>query len=299
MKGQNAKCIFQVSRMVIETRKSSTKRAEAQAKAQASDDTEDAKKKIPVHQAKIKRINAKNKMKAALAQIKDAIEEFSTTEDSTYKEAAANSITLSWKRLVSGEGELITASEKLAELLGEADPTIVESDVLATIESNEKEKDKLLDDWKAIRKQNQEYMKAAKEIADHSSVDTEIQSTRTPFVQRKFAPDQSLKPKLLNDSANLLEVKEFIKEFKNYIQSGYNMGEVIPAGHYMQMRNILEQSWIERLDRKDAVKKDLNGLCNLLHEEAERKYPKHQRRINLMKMKKHHNESSTEFLRRI
>ena len=69
------------------------------------------------------------------------------------------------------------------------------------------------------------------------------------------------------------------------------MGKVIPAGHYMKMRNIFEQSWIERLDRKDAIKKDLNGFCNLLHEEAERKYPKHQRRINLMKMKKHQNES--------
>ena len=98
----------------------------------------------------------------------------------------------------------------------------------------------MLEDWKAVRRQNQEHMKAAKEIADHSSVDTEVQSTRTPFVQRKFAPDQSLKPKLLNDSANLLEVKEFIMEFKNYIQSGYNISEVIPGGHYVQMRNILE-----------------------------------------------------------
>ena len=47
------------------------------------------------------------------------------------------------------------------------------------------------------------------------------------------------------------------------------------------------------------MKQNLTGLCNLLHEEAERKYPKHQRRINLMKMKKFQNESSTEFLRRI
>ena len=130
-------------------------------------------------------------------------------------------------------------------------------------------------------------MKAAKEVVEHSSANVEVQSTRAPMVQRKFAPDQSLKPKLLNDSANLLEVKDFIMEFKNYIQSGYNIGEVIPAGHYVQMRNVLEHSWIERLDRKDAIKKDLKELCDLLHEEAERKYPKHQRRINLLKMKKH------------
>ena len=74
---------------------------------------------------------------------------------------------------------------------------------------------------------------------------------------------------------------------------------MIPAGHYVQMRNVFEHSWIERLDRNDAIKNDLKDLCNLLHEEAERKYPKHQRRINLLKMKKHQNETSTDFLRRV
>ena len=47
------------------------------------------------------------------------------------------------------------------------------------------------------------------------------------------------------------------------------------------------------------MKKDLKELCDLLHEEAEKKYPEHQRRINLLKMKKHQNESSTDFLRRV
>ena len=65
------------------------------------------------------------------------------------------------------------------------------------------------------------------------------------------------------------------------------------------MRNVLEHSWIERLDRRDAMKKDLKELCDLLHEEAEKKYPKHQRWINLLKMRKHQNESSKEFLRRV
>ena len=100
----------------METReKAKSNQAEAQAKAQATDDTEDAKKKIPIHQAKIKRLNAKNKVKAALAQIKDAIEEFTTTEDSTSKEVAANSIIFSRKKLVEGESELINATEDLAK----------------------------------------------------------------------------------------------------------------------------------------------------------------------------------------
>ena len=79
----------------------------------------------------------------------------------------------------------------------------------------------MLEDWKAVRKLNQETFKSAKDVADQSSVNEviEISSSRAPSIQRKFVPDQSLKPKLLSDSADLLEVKEFIKEFKNYIQT--------------------------------------------------------------------------------
>ena len=189
----------------METREQAkSKEAEAQAKAQAQNDTEDAKKKIPVVQAKMKLMNAQNKMKSALTQIKDAVDEFSSTEDSTYKEAAAGCINLNWKRLVSGEEELTTATDKLAEILSEADPTIIESDAMQTIEKNNTERDRLLGEWKTVRRQNQEHMKAAKVIAEHSSVNVEVQDTKAPIVQQKFAPDQSLKPKLLNDSANLL-----------------------------------------------------------------------------------------------
>ena len=74
-------------------------------------------------------------------------------------------------------------------------------------------------------------IKAARGMVEHSSKNVEVPSSRGPVVQRRFSPDQSLKPKLLNDSANLLEVKDFIIEFRNYIQSGYNIGEAIAAGH--------------------------------------------------------------------
>ena len=81
----------------------------------------------------------------------------------------------------------------------------------------------------------------------------------------------------MDDSANLLEVKDFIIEFSNYIQSGYNIGETIATGHYVQMRNVLEHSWIERLDRRKVIENNLKELCDLLHEEAEKKCPKHQK----------------------
>ena len=224
--------------MVMETREQAKSKAQ---EAQAQNIMEDNKKNIPVVEAKMKLMNAQNKMKATLTQIKEAVEEFSTLEDTTDKEVAANCINFSWKRLISGKEDLKAATEKLAEILSEADPTIIETDAIQTIENNNIERDKLLEDWKTFRKQNQEHMKAAKGMVEQSSVNVEVQSTRAPFVQRRFSPDQSLKPKLLNDSANLLEVKDFIMEFKNYIQSGYNVDE---AGHYVQMRNVLEHSWI-------------------------------------------------------
>ena len=81
--------LFQVFKMVIDT-KQQAKSKEAQ--AQAQNDMEDNKKKIPVVQAKMKLMNAQNKMKAAFTHIKEAVEEFSTTEDSTYKEQPVVSI---------------------------------------------------------------------------------------------------------------------------------------------------------------------------------------------------------------
>ena len=47
------------------------------------------------------------------------------------------------------------------------------------------------------------------------------------------------------------------------------------------------------------MEKDLSELCVILHEEAEKKYPKHQRRIQLFKMRKQQNESNAAFLHRL
>ena len=61
-----------------------------------------------------------------MAQIKLALEEFNGLTDATDKEVAANQINYRWKRLITGEEDLKTATDKLAEILGEADPTIME-----------------------------------------------------------------------------------------------------------------------------------------------------------------------------
>ena len=78
-------------------------------------------------------------MKATLTQIRKAVEEFVTLEDETDKEVAANQISFSWKRLISGEEDLKVATDKLAEILGEADPTIMEEPVNRLTEMRVKE----------------------------------------------------------------------------------------------------------------------------------------------------------------
>ena len=111
---------------MVNTREQSQSRA---AGAQAQDVLEENKKKIPVIQAKTRLKTAQNKMRSAMAQIKLALEEIDGLTDPTDREVAANQINYSWKRLISGEEDLKTATDKLAAILGEADPMIMEGDV--------------------------------------------------------------------------------------------------------------------------------------------------------------------------
>ena len=88
---------------MVNTREQSRSRAGG---AQAQDVLEDNKKKIPVTQAKARLRTAQNKMKSNLAQLRKALEEFNGLADETDREVAANQISYSWKKLISGEEDL-------------------------------------------------------------------------------------------------------------------------------------------------------------------------------------------------
>ena len=116
---------------MVNTREQSKSRA---AGAQAQDVLEENKKKILVIQAKTRLKTAQNKIKSTIATIKVALDDFNGLTDATDKEVVANQINYSWKRLISGEKDLRKATDKLAEVLGEADPTIMEGDVSVQID---------------------------------------------------------------------------------------------------------------------------------------------------------------------
>ena len=144
-------------------------------------------------------------MKSNLAQIKKALEEFNGLSDETDREVAANQISYSWKKLISGEKDPKTATDHLSEVLGEADPTIMKGDVNMQIDQNEKDRDQILLEWTTFRQKNMNEIKLARNMVEGSSVNKEVQNTRGTLVRRRFSPDQSLKPKLLDEPANLLE----------------------------------------------------------------------------------------------
>ena len=80
MEDGSTKCLFFRYSDKMDTRSKSKERAQAQealAKARAVEDSEEVtKKRIPITQAKLRRLNAKNSVKTALNQIRDAIETF-------------------------------------------------------------------------------------------------------------------------------------------------------------------------------------------------------------------------------
>ena len=128
-------------------------------------------------------------MRSTIATIKVALDEFNGLTDATDKEVAANQINYSWKRLISGEEDLRKATDKLAEVLGEADPTIMEGDVSVQIDQNEKDRDQILLEWTTFRQKNMNEIKSARNTVEGSSINEEVQNTRGTLVQRRFSPD--------------------------------------------------------------------------------------------------------------
>ena len=170
---------------MINTREQSRSRTAA---AQAQVVLEENKKKIPVIQAKTRLKIAQNKMKSTIATIKVALDKFNGLKDATDKEVAANQINYSWKRLISGEEDLRKATDKLAEVLGDADPTIMEGDVSEQIDQNEVERDQILLEWTTFRQANINEIKLARNMVEGSNVSEEIQQTRETQSTKEILP---------------------------------------------------------------------------------------------------------------
>ena len=119
------------------------------AAAKTAETAEVTARKAKVIQAKVKFSTSKTKMKSATIQIKTALEEFRELKDADPKDrrAAALLVNDSWERLLPGTSEIQKANDYLTEVLTNADPTILEGDIAEQIETNENEKQRLIDEW--------------------------------------------------------------------------------------------------------------------------------------------------------
>ena len=92
-------------------------------------------------------------------------------------------------------------------------------------------------------------MKHSKEIREIKKIQVELSnSSREVIEERKevsrnncFHPNNAIRPGHLNEDANLVDIKSWIIDFRNYIISGYN-DEVPKRAHYTQMIPILDKS---------------------------------------------------------
>ena len=128
-------------------------RGQAAAAAKTAESAEVTARKAKVIQAKVKFNTTKTKMRSATNQIKMALEEFMELKEADPRDrrAAALLINDSWERLLSGTSELQKATDNFAEVLSNADPTILEDDVQVQIETNENENQRLIEEWTTYR----------------------------------------------------------------------------------------------------------------------------------------------------
>ena len=103
---------------------------------------------------------------------------------------------------------------------------------------------------------------------------------------RTFKPQTSLKPTYLEKEATHLEAVQFTRSFQNYILDGYG-GNPPENAVWIQLQPLMNPLWMESMIQKDDIKKkNLEGIVNLILKESSGRNPLHQRRIELLRVKK-------------
>ena len=101
----------------------------------------------------------------------------------------------------------------------------------------------------------------------------------------KFQSVSELKLKYLEKEANLLEVRNWIQQTKNYIEAGYNDSPP-KKGIYKYMMPLLHHSWTTSMQNTDLNNRSLEELAKALEDEAMRGDPKHTRRVKLLQIRR-------------
>ena len=108
-----------------------------------------------------------------------------------------------------------------------------------------------------------------------------------------FKPQGNLKPQYLEKNCNHLETVHFCALFEIYMKDGYR-GKIPENTVWMQLQPLINRVWFESLMHQNVKEKNLQ-VIDLILEESSGRNPLHQRRIDLLWVKKEGSHSDFLF----
>ena len=145
---------------------------------------------------------------------------------------------------------LSEAIEELAEIVSTSeDGTEISGDPSTIMATSNKEAKVAYKEYLNFKQEHSKEMREIKKIqVELGSNKKEIVEVRREVSRGSFFhTNNAIRLSHLNEDANLVDMKSWIIDFRNYIIFGYN-GEVPKRGHYTQMRPILDRSWANEKD---------------------------------------------------
>ena len=142
--------------------------------------------------------------------------------------------------------EIVTTSDDGKEISGD------HSTIIAT--SNKVAKEAHKEDLNFKEEHSKEIREIKKIQVELGNNKKDVIEVRREVTRSNFShPNNAIRPGHLNEDANLVDIKSWIIDFRNYIISSYNE-EVPKRGHYTQMTAILDKSWAISLDGLEAYR---------------------------------------------
>ena len=117
---------------------------------------------------------------------------------------------------------------------------------------------------------------------------TQIHQIQTPAQSgwRMFRPNANLKPSFLEKDSSALDVKHFNQMLKSYIMDGFQ-GEPMVKSIPIHLQPLVEATWWQSLVQRGVEEnKSLDQVIELIEAESEARNPLHQRRMELLRVRK-------------
>ena len=189
--------------------------------------------------------------------------------------------------------------DQLIDTVTELDDTMFENtDQTTMISTIETEVEKFEQNFQEIMDQQEETILKAESAASGPQVLQRIQIQpehgAAGDTWNSFKPQGNLKPPYLEKNCNHLESVHFCALFEIYIRDGYR-GRIPENTVWMQLQPLINRVWFESLLHHHIKEKNLKEVIELILAESAGRNPLHQRRIDLLRVKKEGSHSDFLF----